>query len=228
MGQIELFPLYLSFKVSFLATLLSLALGVPLAWFLARKSWLGRDWLDALFTLPMVLPPTVLGYYLLLAIGRRSMIGTFLEERFGLTLVFTWPAAVLASALVSVPLLIKAARAAFEGVDPNLEDAARTLGKGEASIFFTITLPLAWRGIAAGTVLAWARALGDFGATLMVAGNIPGQTQTMPIAIYDAVQAGRLSLANTLVLIITLLALVTLWALNQLNRDILGRGHSRD
>jgi len=218
--RIELFPLYLSLKVSFLATLLSLGLGLPLAWVLAKRNWPGKDWVDAVFTLPMVLPPTVLGYYLLVVIGRRSPLGAFLEEKLGVTLVFTWPAAVLAAAVVSLPLLVKSARAAFEGVDPNLEDAARTLGQGELTVFFTVSLPLAWRGIAAGTILAWARALGDFGATLMVAGNIPGQTQTMPIAIYDAVLAGNLTLANTLVIIITLLALVTLGVLNRLNRRV--------
>ncbi|GAV22977.1 molybdate ABC transporter permease subunit [Carboxydothermus pertinax] len=220
MKGINFFPLYLSFKVSFLATFLALLIGLPLAWLLAKKNWRGKELLDAAFTLPMVLPPTVLGYYLLLVVGRQSAVGHFLETRLGISLVFTWEGAVLAATIISLPLIIKSARAAFERVDPNLEDVARSLGKGEITIFFTISLPLAWRGIVAGTILAWARALGDFGATLMVAGNIPGKTQTMSIAIYDAVVAGNFSLANTLVAIITVIALLTLWSLNRLNRKI--------
>ena len=168
--------------------------------------------------LPMVLPPTVLGYYLLVVIGRQGAIGRFLEDTFGITLVFTWQAAVVASSLVSLPLLVRAAQAAFEEVDRTVESAARTLGRSNAAVFLTVTIPLAWRGIAAGTSLAFTRALGEFGATLMVAGNIPGQTQTMPVAIYDAVQGGNTALANVLVGIVTVTAIVVLVAFDSIGR----------
>ncbi len=217
--MLDLFPLLLSFKVATLATVISLGLGVGIAWLLARRRFPGKDLVDALVTLPMVLPPTVLGYYLLVTIGRRGPLGSFLEGTFGVTLVFTWQAAVIAAAVASAPLLIKAARAAFEGVDRRVEDAARTLGRSELSIFFTITIPLAWRGIMAGTILAFARALGDFGTTIMVAGNIPGKTQTMPIAVYDAVLGDNTPLANALVLVTTITAVVVLIALNRLERS---------
>jgi molybdate transport system permease protein len=215
MGGVDLFPLWLSLRVAAVATVLTLAIGLPLSWVLARLSFRGRNLLSAAILLPMVLPPTVLGYYLLLALGKQGPIGRFLEGSFGVTLVFTWYAAVVASSVVSLPLLVRSAQAAFEGIDPSLENAARTLGRSELSIFLTVTVPLAWRGVLAGTVLAFARALGEFGATLMVAGNIPGSTQTMPIAIYDAVQAGNMQLANVLVLTITVATVVALLAINR-------------
>ena len=215
MPSVDLFPLWLSLRVALSATLLTLALGLPLAWLLARVRFRGRDLLSAAVTLPIVLPPTVLGYYLLLALGRQGPLGHFLEANLGMTLVFTWYAAVVASTVVSMPLLVRAAQAAFEAIDPSLENAARTLGRSEREIFLTVTIPLAWRGILAGTVLAFARALGEFGATLMVAGNIPGSTQTMPIAIYDAVQAGNLDLANLLVLAITAATILAMLALGK-------------
>ncbi len=209
------FPVLLSLRVASLATLGALAVGVPLAAVLARRRGWGADLLSATVTLPLVLPPTVLGYYLLVVIGRRSVVGAFLEERFGVVLVFTWQAAVLAAMVVALPLVVRSALAAFESIDPRLEAAARTLGRSELAIFFTVSLPLAWRGLVAGTVLAFARAMGEFGATLMVAGNIPGKTQTLSIAIYDAVQAGRADLANSLVVLISL---VTIGALVLLAR----------
>ncbi|KKM11933.1 hypothetical protein SY88_05925 [Clostridiales bacterium PH28_bin88] len=209
-------PVYLSLKVAFLATLLSIVAGVPLAWLLARRKLPWTDALGGLVTLPMVLPPTVLGYYLLLLIGRQTWLGKLWEAWFGRPMVFTWQAAVLASSLVAVPLLVRSAQAGFETVNPQLEAAARTLGRSEASVFFTVTIPLAWRGILAGTVLAFTRAMGEFGATLMVAGNIPGQTQTLSIAIYDAVQAGDSTLANTLVLVISGITVTVLLLLNRL------------
>jgi len=215
MLNVDLFPLWLSLRVAVTATLLTLALGLPLAWLLARVRFWGREVLSAVVTLPIVLPPTVLGYYLLLLLGKQGPIGHFLEANLGVTLVFTWYAAVVASAVVSMPLLVRAAQAAFEAIDPDLENAARTLGRSEMEIFVTITVPLAWQGILAGTVLAFARALGEFGATLMVAGNIPGSTQTMPVAIYDAVQAGNLDLANLLVLAITAATILALLALGK-------------
>ncbi|MBI4320968.1 MAG: molybdate ABC transporter permease subunit [Chloroflexi bacterium] len=218
MGEIDLFPLYLSLKVASLATVLSFVIGLAIAWILARRQFPGRGFLSTIVTLPMVLPPTVLGYYLLVAIGRQSPIGRFVEGVFGVTLVFTWEAAVLASCVVSIPLLVRSAQAALENVDATIENAARTLGRSDLAVFVTVTLPLAWRGILAGTGLAFARALGEFGATLMVAGNIPGQTQTMPIAIYDAVQSGNVLLANVLVGIVTVVAIAMLLLLDRTAR----------
>lgn len=193
--------LALTLKVAGWATALNLLLGVGIGFLMARCRFPGRDVLDAALTLPMVMPPTVLGYYLLVVIGSHGILGAWLLQHFGIRLIFTWQAAVIAATLVAFPLVFKAARAAFEGVDPQLEDAARTLGIGEVAVFFRVSLPLAWRGIVAGAMLAFARAIGEFGATLMVAGNIPGRTQTMSIAIYEAVHAGNDALANTLVLI---------------------------
>jgi molybdate transport system permease protein len=215
LGEIDLFPLYLSLKVATTATVVSFVVGLAIAWSLARRDFPGKSLVASLVTLPMVLPPTVLGYYLLVVIGRHGPIGHFLEQSVGITLVFTWEAAVIASSIVSIPLLVRAVQAAFEGVDRSLENAARTLGRSDLSVFLTVTVPLAWRGILAGTALAFARALGEFGATLMVAGNIPGQTQTMPVAIYDAVQSGNTALANVLVGVVTVTAIVALLILER-------------
>ncbi|WP_455279755.1 molybdate ABC transporter permease subunit [Cupriavidus necator] len=193
-------PLLLSLKVAGWATALNAVLGVGAAWALARWRSPMRDVVDAVLTLPLVLPPTVLGYYLLVLVGRRGVFGEWLA-RLGIELVFTWQGAVLASTIVAFPLVLKSARAAFEGVDHQLENAARVLGVPEAGIFFRVTLPLAARGIVAGVLLAFARALGEFGATLMIAGNLPGRTQTLSVAIYEAVQAGDDNTANLLVLV---------------------------
>ncbi|MFZ6745420.1 molybdate ABC transporter permease subunit [Undibacterium sp. JH2W] len=193
--------LLLSLKVAGWATLLNLILGIGVGYLLARKRFPGRDLLDTLLTLPMVMPPTVLGYYLLVLLGRRSALGAWLQDHFGFSFIFTWQGAVIAAAIVAFPLVFKPARAAFEAVDGQLEQAARVLGISEMGIFFRVTLPLAWRGILAGVLLAFARALGEFGATLMVAGSIPGKTQTLSIAVYEAVQAGQDDVANTLVLL---------------------------
>ena len=203
-------PLLLTLKVAGWATALTLLTGVATGYALARGRFPGRDLLDALLTLPMVMPPTVLGYYLLVVIGSQGLLGAWLLETFGLRLVFTWPAAVIAAAVVSFPLVFKAARAAFENVDPRLEDAARTLGTGEAGVFFRVSLPLAWRGILAGVLLAFARAMGEFGATLMVAGSIAGQTQTLSIAVYEAVQAGQDDTANFLVAVTSVVCIAVL------------------
>lgn len=202
--------LWLSLKVAGWATAINLVLGVALGWMLARLRFPGRELLDTLLTLPMVLPPTVLGYYLLVLIGRNGPLGGWLQASFGINLVFTWQAAVIAAAVAALPLVFKPARAAFEGVDPQLEQAARTLGVSEAGIFFRVSLPLAWRGILAGLLLAFARAMGEFGATLMVAGSIPGRTQTLSIAIYEAVQAGQDGRANALVLLTSCVCIVVL------------------
>ena len=194
-------PLALTLKVAGWATLLNLVLGVGAGFLLARRRFPGRDVLDALLTLPMVMPPTVLGYYLLVFMGRRGPLGGWLESTLGIHLIFTWQGAVIAAAVVSFPLVFKSARAAFEAVDPQLEQAARVLGMREWPVFLRVTLPLAWRGVMAGLLLAFARATGEFGATLMVAGSIPGRTQTLSVAVYEAVQAGQDGLANFLVLV---------------------------
>lgn len=203
-------PLALTLKVAGWATFLNLLLGVGTGFLLARKRFFGRDLLDAVLTLPMVMPPTVLGYYLLVLIGRRGPLGEWLASTFGISLIFTWQGAVIASTIVAFPLVFKAARAAFESVDPQLEQAARVLGLGEAAVFVRVTLPLAWRGIMAGLLLAFARATGEFGATLMVAGSIPGKTQTLSIAVYEAVQAGQDDLANFLVLVTSVTCIAVL------------------
>ncbi len=204
--------LALSLKVAGWATALNLLFGVGIAWLLARKSFFGRELLDAMLTLPMVLPPTVLGYYLLVVIGKQGWLGRWLDEQFGINLIFTWQGAVIAATIVAFPLVLKSARAAFENVNPQLEQAARVLGLGELAVFFRVSLPMAWRGILAGLLLAFARALGEFGATLMVAGSIPGRTQTLSIAVFEAVQAGQDELATTLVLIISLTCIIVLLA----------------
>lgn len=211
--------MFLSLRVAGVAALLALLIGVALAWVIARTELPGRDLLDALTSLPLVLPPTVLGYYLLVTLGQQSPLGRWLAAR-DVPLVFTWRGAVVAATVVALPLVVQSAQAALAGIDPHLEEVARTLGRSEPAVFFTITLPLAWRGIFAGTVLAFARALGEFGATLMVAGNIPGRTQTMPIAIYDAVQGGNQTEANLLSGIITVVAVVLLVVARRATRRI--------
>jgi molybdate transport system permease protein len=202
--------LALSLKVAGWATALNLVLGVAVGLLLARGRFPGRDLLDTVLTLPMVMPPTVLGYYLLVLIGRHGKLGAWLHETFGINLIFTWQGAVIAATIVSFPLVFKPARAAFEAVDGQLEQAARVLGIPEAAVFFRVTLPLAWRSILAGVLLAFARALGEFGATLMVAGSIPGKTQTLSVAVYEAVQAGQDDTANLLVLITSVVCITVL------------------
>jgi molybdate transport system permease protein len=206
----DLFPILLSLRVATLSTLLAGGAGVGLAWLLTRKRLPGRPLLESVVLLPLVLPPTVVGFYLLLLLGRSGPLGATLEAA-GLQVIFTWRAAVLAATVASLPLVVKAVQAAFEAIDPRLEAAAKTL-RPAASVFLTITLPLAWRGILAGLILAFARGMGEFGITLMLAGSIPGRTQTLPLAIYDAVQANDLAQANVLALttigIVTLLLLV--------------------
>jgi molybdate transport system permease protein len=214
---VDPFPILLSFQVSLAATLLTLLLGLPMAWILARRRFPGHDLVEAAVVLPLVLPPTVLGYYLLVVIGARGPVGRLLGG-LGIELAFTWRAAVLAACVGSVALLVKAAQAGFESVDRRLEQAARTLGRSEWNIFWSVTLPLSWRAVFAGTVLAFCRALGDFGITLMVAGSIPGLTQTMPLAIYDYVQANQMREANLLSLVAVVTALLFLLGLGRLAR----------
>ncbi len=203
-------PLWLTLKVALLATLLSGAAGIALAWWMSRRRFAGQDVADAFLMLPMVLPPTVLGYYLIVLIGRNGVLGQYLDRWFGINLMFTWQGAVIAASVVSLPLIYKAARAAFEEVDGRLTHAARTLGAGEFEVFLRISLPLAVRGIAAGLMLSFARAMGEFGATLMIAGNLPGKTQTLSIAVYDAVQAGHDDQALWLTLLISVVCMTVL------------------
>jgi molybdate transport system permease protein len=208
--------LALTLKVAGWATAINLLLGVGAGYAMARLRFRGRDVIDALLTLPMVMPPTVLGYYLLVLIGSQGPFGAWLLREFGIRLVFTWQAAVIAASVVAFPLVFKSARAAFETVEPQLEEAARVLGLHEVAIFFRVSLPLAWRGILAGLLLSFARALGEFGATLMVAGSIPGKTQTLSIAVYEAVQAGQDDTANFLVAITSATCIAVLLAAGRL------------
>jgi molybdate transport system permease protein len=204
-------PLLLSLQVTAIATVLMVVCGLPLALLLARRRFRGVALVETLVTLPLVLPPTVVGYYLLLALGRGSPT----VEWFGWRILFTWGAAAIASAIMGFPLFVLSARAAIAGVDPALEHAARTLGSSELEVTRRITLPLARRGILAGLVLGATRALGEFGATLMVAGSIPGRTQTLPLALYDAVQNRQYNQANAMVLLLTIMAFVSLWAVRR-------------
>lgn len=213
---IDWFPLTLSLRVAALSTLASLVIGTAVAYVLANYRFRGKEVLDAAVTLPLVLPPTVLGYFLLVVVGRETAFGRIYESITGSPLVFTWQAAVVAAFLHSAPLLIKSARAALESVDHTYERAARSLGASEARLFFRVTLPLAWRSVLAASALCFARAMGDFGATLMIAGNIPGKTQTVAIAIYDAVEAGDGRTARILVLAVSVLVLVILSLANRL------------
>jgi molybdate transport system permease protein len=215
----DLEPLLLSFEVATLATCLATALGVAIAGALAEPHVWGRELIDASITAPMVLPPTVLGYYLLVLLGRESAIGHGFEALFGTPIVFSRGGAVLAATIGALPLITKAARAALEAVDLRLLGAARTLGAGRLRAFFSISLPLARRGILAGIMLGFARALGDFGVTLMVAGNIPGQTRTASLAIFDAVLSGRDVDAMRLSLIMTALAMTVLIGASYLTRQ---------
>lgn len=220
MDEVNLFPLFLSFRVATTATLFAIIIGLPIAYYLNRSNGRIADLMDTFITLPIVLPPTVLGYYLLVLLGRQSAIGKFLEDRFDMTIVFTPTGAVIAALVVSIPFFIKSAKSAFATIDSNILNAARVLGRSEFNIFFTIIIPLAWRGIVAGITLAFARALGDFGATLMVAGSIPNKTMTMPIAIYDALLAGDRDLANLLVIIMTTVSLIVLFTINRLEKRV--------
>ena len=206
MSPEHLSAIWLSIKVSIVATTLNAAIGIPLAYLLARRRFWGRGAVDVLVTLPLVLPPTVTGYYLIVLLGRRGVLGAPLYEATGWSVAFTWYAAVFAATVMALPLLVRTARAAIGSVDQNLERAAFTLGRPEWRTALEVTLPLARNGILAGLVLAFARALGEFGATIMLAGNIPGKTQTLPLSIYTAVQTGEAGQAMALVAVLTLLS----------------------
>ena len=219
--EISLFPVLLSLKVASFSTLAALVLGVGAARLLARKRSAVSSVLDVLCTLPMVLPPTVLGYYLILLFGHSGLLGPAMQSM-GLQLMFSWQGAVTAATVVIFPLVYRSARAALEQVDVSLEQAARTLGAPEWKVFFYVTLPLASRSILSGAMLAFARGMGEFGATLMIAGNIPGKTQTLALAIYDAFQAGNDELASMLVLVTSAICATILVAAERL----LGRRHA--
>jgi molybdate transport system permease protein len=209
-------PLWLSLRVATLATAAAALAGILLAYILAERRSRSRSVVESLTALPLLLPPTVLGYYLLVALGRESLLGSLFERLTGVPLVFTWQGAVVAAAVASFPYVVRTARSAFEEVESSVREAAHIDGATRVQQFLFVLLPLARRGIAAGVALAFARALGEFGATLMVAGNIPGRTQTMPIAIYDAVQAGRGEVATLLVAVLTLVALAVLLLVGRL------------
>ncbi|HUS07251.1 MAG TPA: molybdate ABC transporter permease subunit [Bryobacteraceae bacterium] len=219
--ELDWFPLWLSLRVAAISTLLAFVAGLAVAYVLANRAFPGKEILDAVVTLPLVFPPTVLGYYLLVLLGRESLVGRVYEWLFGVPIVFTWQAAVIAALFHSAPLLIKSARAALESVDHSYERAARTLGASEWKLFYRVSLPLAWRSILAATALAFARALGDFGVTIMLAGNIPGRTQTVAVAIYDAVESGNGQTARVLVLVISVLTVAILALSNRLGSTFL-------
>lgn len=206
--QITLFTL----GIALLSTLLILPAGIALGWLLAHRQWPGKVLVETLVTLPLVIPPVATGLILLKLFGRRGPIGAFLEQTLGVEIVFTWRAVVIATAVMAFPLMVRAARVAFEEVNPRLVEAARTLGAGWWDAFFTVTLPLARRGLLAGTVLAFARSLGEFGATVMLAGMIPGKTITLALGIYHEVQLGRDERALGLLLISASLAFLAVWA----------------
>lgn len=202
-------PLLISLKVASVATLAACVFALMGAWLLARRRGAIPAVLDAVCALPLVLPPTVIGYYLILLVGRRGLIGPWLMEA-GINLIFSWKGAVLAAVVVIFPLIYRTARAAIEQVDYRLEEAARTLGASSFRVFVSVTLPLAWKGVLAGVILAFARGMGEFGATLMIAGNIPGKTQTLALAIYAAFQAGNDSKALALVILTSAICVIVL------------------
>jgi molybdate transport system permease protein len=216
-----LFSVRLSLQVAAVSTALIMLTGIPVAYFLARKNFRGKELIDVLCTLPLVLPPTVTGYYLIILFGRNGFIGRVIYEWTGWSIMFTWYAAVLASFIVALPLMIKTTRAAIESVDKNLVNASYTLGHSEFDTALKVILPLAKRGIVAGTVLSFARAMGEFGATLMLAGNLPGRTDTMPIAIYSLAGSGEWSQAHLMVLLMTAMSGVFLYIANRYTKRII-------
>jgi molybdate transport system permease protein len=211
-------PLVLSLWVSALSTSLIVVFGTLIAYLLARKQFFGRTMLDAFTTLPMILPPTVTGYYLIILLGKNGIIGNHIYKLTGWSLMFTWQAAVIAATVVAIPIMIKSAKAAIEEVDIDYEKAAFTLGKSEIETLFLVTLPLAKKGLISGLILSFARALGEFGATIMIAGNIPGKTSTMPLAIYSAFQSGEDQLATTLVIILTAVSIAVIYITTRISR----------
>lgn len=207
-------PIILSMKIAFISTIFTFVFGILLARVITKYNFRGKDILESLIIMPMVLPPTITGYGLLILMSRRNFIGKFLYKNFGITIIFTPAAACVAAIIVSIPLMYQSAKAAFLNIDHIYENAARTLGASEWRVFIKISFPLAWPGIVSGSVLSFARALGEFGATLMVAGNIPGKTQTIPTAIYFAVDNGYTKVANTLLGVVVAFSFVLIFSLN--------------
>jgi molybdate transport system permease protein len=221
MDSTLLFSLKLSVQVATVATMFVVIVGLSAAYLLSRKNFFGKELLDILLTLPLVLPPTVIGYYLIVLFGRNGLLGQYLYTWTGWSIMFTWYAAVLASFVVALPLMVKTTRAAIESVDENLINASYTLGHSEWWTALKVILPLARKGIIAGTILSFARAMGEFGATLMLAGNLPGKTNTMPLAIYSAAASGDRSEANTMVLLFTLISGLFLYMANKLTKRVI-------
>jgi molybdate transport system permease protein len=212
----DLSPAWISIKITFIATFIIFFLGLAAAWWMTNYKGRWQGLLDGILTLPLVLPPTVAGFGILLLIGKHGPVGKFLDL-FGINIIFSWYAAVIASIVVAFPLMYKTSRGAFEQIDPNILNAARTLGASEWKVFWRVSVPLAWPGIAAATALSFARSMGEFGATLMVAGSIPGKTQTIPIAIYFATQGGDMRIALIWVLIILVISLTVMVLMNYWN-----------
>ena len=221
MDEGVLFSIRLSLQVAVASTGLIILTGVPIAYLLARRDFRGKELIDVLFTLPLVLPPTVTGYYLIVLFGRSGILGGLIYEWTGWSIMFTWHAAVLASYIVALPLMVKTTRAAIESVDRSFINASYTLGHAEFDTALKVILPLAKRGIVAGTVLSFARAMGEFGATLMLAGNLPGRTTTMPIAIYSLASSGDWPKAHVLVVLMTVLSGSFLYIANRYAKRII-------
>ena len=208
-------PVLISMKIAIVATVITAVLGTALGLLFVRKDFPGKDIFEVLITLPMVMPPSVTGYILLLIIGKKGFVGRILQNVFDINLIFTWQAACIAAAVVSLPLMYQSCKSAFMSVDRTYENAARTLGANEWTVFSKVTLPLAWPGLVSGLVLSFARALGEFGATLMVAGNIPGKTENIPIATYFAVESNNMEKANFLMLVVVFFSFITIFSLNK-------------
>ncbi|TWU45334.1 Molybdenum transport system permease protein ModB [Novipirellula aureliae] len=213
--------IWLSIRVSFVGVLFSLPFGITIGWLLARKQFFAKSVLETVVNLPLVLPPVLTGYLLLITFGRRGIIGSCFEEWLGLRFVFDWKGAALAAAVVSFPLMVRAIRIAFRSVDPKLEQVSRTLGASPLDTFFTVSLPLARHGVIAGCVLAFARSLGEFGATIMIAGSIPGQTQTIPLYIFDQLQTSDgIKGSTTIVLFSIAIAAIALYFGERMDRRV--------
>ncbi|WP_196000793.1 molybdate ABC transporter permease subunit [Clostridium sp. 1001271B_151109_B4] len=206
-------PLWISIKTAFLATIITSIIGIFISYKMANYKGRGRGFIDGIFTLPLILPPTVIGFFLLLICGKNGFVGKIFMS-FNKNIIFSWSATVIAATVVAFPMMYRTCRSAFEQIDKNMISAARTLGLSETKIFFKIAIPLAWPGIIGGLVLSFARALGEFGATLMIAGNIPGRTQTMPVAIFFAVEGGDMNKAMIWVLIIVSISFIMIFLLN--------------
>ena len=206
-------PLWISLKTAFLATIITSIIGIFISYKMANYKGRGRGFIDGIFTLPIILPPTVIGFFLLLICGKNGFVGKIFMS-FNKNIIFSWSATVIAATVVAFPMMYRTCRSAFEQIDKNMISAARTLGLSETKIFFKIAMPLAWPGIIGGLVLSFARALGEFGATLMIAGNIPGRTQTMPVAIFFAVESGDMNKAMLWVLIIVAISFIMIFLLN--------------